>query len=58
MRHPSRKLFGARVKLPPEEGEGYWDLTQIGDDVCVITENFVYKDPRIELVPGDGLVQF
>ncbi|HEY4443493.1 MAG TPA: AraC family transcriptional regulator [Steroidobacteraceae bacterium] len=57
VRHPSRKLFGARVKLPPEEGEGYWDLTQIGDEMYVMTENFVYKDPRIELVPGDGLVQ-
>jgi AraC-like DNA-binding protein len=57
VRHPARKLYGARVKLPPEEGDGYWDLTQIGDDIYVVIENFVYKDPRIELVPGDGLVQ-
>ena len=56
-RHPHRKLFGARVLLSPEEGEGYWDLTQIGDEVYVVIENFAYKDPRIELVPGDGLVQ-
>src|ERR1700678_1377149 len=56
-RHPHRKLFGARVLLSPEEGEGYWDLTQVGDDVYVVIENFAYKDPRVELVPGDGLVQ-
>ena len=43
--------------MSPEEGEGYWDLTQIGEDVYVVIENFAYKDPRVELVPGDGLVQ-
>jgi AraC-like DNA-binding protein len=56
-RHPHRKLVGARILLSPEEGEGYWDLTQIGDDVYVVVENFAYKDPRVELVPGDGMVQ-
>jgi hypothetical protein len=34
-----------------------WYCTQIGEDVYVIIENFAYKDPRVELVPGDGLVQ-
>jgi AraC-like DNA-binding protein len=33
-------------------------LTQIGDDIYVIVENFAYKDPRVELIPGDGLIQF
>jgi AraC-like DNA-binding protein len=56
-RHPHRKLVGARVLLSPQEGEGYWDLTQIGDDVYVVIENFVYKDPRVEVLPGDGLIQ-
>jgi AraC-like DNA-binding protein len=56
-RHPHRKLVGARISLSPEEGEGYWDLTQIGNDVYVVIENFVYKDPRVEFVPGDGLIQ-
>jgi AraC-like DNA-binding protein len=56
-RHPHRKLIGARILLSPEEGAGYWDLTQIGDDVYVVIENFAYKDPRVELVPGDGMVQ-
>jgi AraC-like DNA-binding protein len=44
--------------LPPDEGEGYWDLTRIRDDIYVVVANFTYKDPRVELVPGDGLVQF
>jgi AraC family transcriptional activator of pyochelin receptor len=57
-RHPKRGLLGARVTLPPDEGEGYWDLTRIRDDIYVVVANFTYKDPRVEVVPGDGLVQF
>jgi AraC-like DNA-binding protein len=57
-RHVKRDLLGARVTLAPEEGQGYWELTRIRNDLYVIIENFAYKNPRIELVPGDGLVQF
>ena len=58
-RHPQRKLIGARLAVKPEEGQGYWDLTQIGAaDVYVIVLNFVYKHPRVEMLPGDGLIQF
>ena len=57
-RHPKRRLLGARIPLPPDEGEGYWELTRIRDDIYVVVANFAYKDPRVELVPGDGLVQF
>ena len=58
IRHPRRHLFGARITLTPEEGQGYWEVTQIGDHVYVIVENFAYRDPRVELIPGDGLIQF
>jgi len=44
--------------LNPNEGEGYWELTRIRDDFYVIVLNFLYKNPRFELVPGDGLIQF
>jgi AraC-like DNA-binding protein len=57
-RHPVRNLLGTRIRLLPEEGEGYYDLTRIGTDVYVIALNFTYKDPRVELIPGDGLIQF
>jgi AraC-like DNA-binding protein len=57
-RHPARGLVGARLALTPQEGEGYLDLTRIGKDVYVIACNFAYKDPRVELIPGDGLIQF
>lgn len=58
VRHPERKLLGARVVVPPEEGEGTWDFTQIADDVYVIVGNFAYKTPRTELCPGEGMIQF
>lgn len=57
-RHAKRDLLGARVTLAPEEGKGYWELTRIRSDIFVIVENFTYKNPRIEIVPGDGLIQF
>lgn len=58
VRHKGRDLLAARVTLAPEEGEGYWELTRIRDDIFVLIENFAYKDPRVEVVPGDGMLQF
>jgi AraC-like DNA-binding protein len=58
VRHPARGLVGARLDLTPQEGEGYLELTRIGKQVYVIVCNFAYKDPRVELIPGDGLIQF
>lgn len=57
-RHRNRELTGARLPLPAEEGEGYYDLTRIGKDVYVIVGNFAFKNPRAELIPGDGMIQF
>ena len=58
LRHPQLDMFGARVSLQPGEGAGYWELTRIRDEIYIITQNFSYRDPRLEIVPGDGLVQF
>ena len=58
LHHPKRGLLGARITLDAIEGEGYWDLTRIRDDIYVVIANFAYRHPRVELVPGDGMVQF
>src|SRR2546422_4670621 len=58
LRHEARDLLSARVTLTPEEGSGYFELTRIRNDLYVILSDFIYKDPRFEFVPGDGLVQF
>ena len=60
-RHPARGLAGrplASTCRPTRVRVGYWDLTSIRDDIYVVVANFTYKDPRVEIVPGDGLVQF
>lgn len=57
-RHPCRDLLGAQFDLMPDDGDGYWDLTQIANDVYVVVADFEYKELRTELVPGDGLIQF
>ena len=57
-RHAGRDLFGARVFLKPEEGQGFWDFLRIRNEIFVTSMDLAYKDPRLELVSGDDLVQF
>lgn len=55
---PDRRLFGGRIETDHDEGEGYFDFLQIGNSMYVVIENAVYSEPRLELVPGDGLLSF
>lgn len=57
-RHPARNLIGQRWELPQSDGTGCFDLTRIGDDIFVTAIDVSYKDPRLEIIPGDGLIQF
>lgn len=57
-RYLSDDSWTTRVSLPPEEGQGYWELTRIRDDLFIILSNFRYGGARVEWVPGDGLLQF
>src|ERR1700730_9818818 len=51
LRHTARDLLSARVTLTPEEGRGYWELARILSDLYLILSNFIYKNPRFEIVP-------
>jgi len=55
---PERGLFGARVELHPGEGEGFYEFLDIRDSIFVVTENVQSTHPRLELLPGDGLLSF
>jgi hypothetical protein len=57
-RHPARNLVGSRWPLPDTEGTGFYDLTRIGDDLFVLASDACYPEPRLEAIPGDGLMQF
>lgn len=50
--------MAGRITLPPGEGNGYWEFTRIRNDLYIILMNFRYENPRIEQIPGDGLLQF
>lgn len=58
LRHADQDVLSGRVSLTPQEGEGYWELTRIRNDLYIILSNFKYHSARHETVPGDGLVQF
>jgi AraC-like DNA-binding protein len=58
VRHSARNMFGARVAVNDAEGRGYWDFMRARDDMYVIVENYSFKDPRVERIADDGILQF
>src|ERR1700685_1873583 len=58
VRHSRRNMFGARVALASEDGRGYWDFLRSREDIYVVVENFAFKEPRIERIVDDGILQF
>lgn len=58
LEHPTRNIMGARINLLESEGQGHWDFYQIGEELFLIVTHFTYVDPRLERLPGDGLLEF
>jgi hypothetical protein len=58
LRHAARDLQSARVVMTPDEGEGYCELTRVGEDLLIVLSDFTYRNPRFEFAPSDALVQF
>lgn len=56
--NPTRDLMGVRVDIAPHEGKGHWDFIRIRRDLYLVVANLTYKDPRLEIVPGEGLISF
>ena len=56
--HPIRPLLGARVNLLESEGKGHWNFLAFGDDLFLVVCDHTYIDPRLERLPGDGLLEF
>ena len=54
----NRDLMGVRMEVAPREGRGHWDFVRIRRDIYVVVANLAYKDPRLEIVPGEGLISF
>jgi AraC-like DNA-binding protein len=53
-----RHLQGARVIVDRAEGHGTCDLYRLDQDLYVVATDSTYDSPRLELVPGEGLLEF
>jgi AraC-like DNA-binding protein len=56
--HPERHLHGKRIPIERSQGHGTWDLYRLDQDFFVVAADCVYDTPRVEVVPGEGLVEF
>ena len=55
---PERHLQGTRLHIDRTQGHGTWELYRLDQDVFVVATDSVYDATRVELVPGEGLVEF
>lgn len=53
-----RHLQGARVLIDRSEGHAAWELYRLDQDLYMVAADGVYDTQRIEVVPGEGLVEF
>ena len=56
--NPERHLQGTRLHIDRTQGHGTWEFYRLDQDLYVVTADGVYDAPRIETVPGEGLVEF
>ncbi len=52
-----RGLEGSRVLIDRMQGHGIWELYRLDQDLFVVAADGFYDSPRIEAVPGEGLVE-
>lgn len=58
MAHPTRQMFNARIPLNDDEGDGFWELQWINDNIQVVISDYCYIEQRSEQVKGKGLLEF
>lgn len=56
--YPERQLSAARVPVPPDEGDGEWELINLRNQAFVVITNCFFVDTRIELVPSEEFIEF
>src|SRR5580700_9396256 len=55
--HRERHLQGTRLVVDPWHGHGFWELYRLDQDLYVVAVDGIYDVGRVELVPGEGLVE-
>ncbi len=56
--HPERHLQGTRVHIDRSQGHGTWEFYRLDQNLYVVAADGVYDNTRIEIAPGEGLVEF
>lgn len=51
-------LASARFSIPPDEGEGHWELIRLAPDLFVLSANAAYKEGVEIDVIGEDLIEF
>ncbi|MGE3597200.1 MAG: helix-turn-helix domain-containing protein [Dehalococcoidia bacterium] len=55
---PYRQLYGAKIELRDDDGEGYWGAINIADQLFAVINNCRYREPRSEYYQGEGFLEF
>lgn len=55
---PKRHLQGTRVLIDWTRGHGSWELYRLDQDLYMLAADGAYEEGNIEIVPGEGLVEF
>lgn len=53
-----RHLQGTRLLIDCTQGHGSWELYRLDQDLYMVAADGLYDEARIEMVPGEGLVEF
>src|SRR5229473_7289716 len=56
--HPDRHLQGARIDIERTHGHGTWEFYRLDQGLYLVAADGIYDAPRVENVPGEGLVEF
>lgn len=56
--NPERHLQGTRLIIDRTQGDASWELYRLDQELYVVAADGLYNTPRIETVPGEGLVEF
>lgn len=56
--NPGRGTQAARMTVRPEDGHGHYEFYRISSQFFVVTLDCIYDAPRLEMLPGEDLIEF
>jgi len=56
--HPTRQMLNACIPLADKEGDGFWELQWVNENLQIVISDYSYIEQRTEQVKGRGLLEF